>query len=147
MGAGRKMEEENKSSFVRWQSYTLQQFTFTNNLVIGLCTGILAVFVSSIIDKGTSTNLNKNLLTPAFVFIFLSLAAGVITAWLRLLNFRTTTQVAKKRKEGDKKDIGRLRREYTRLGKITWAFLTAQLTFFIMGSFFLLILVIHQLFS
>ena len=137
------MLDDREDAFIRWQGITLQQFSFVNNLLIGLSTGILAFqlnisFNSDIVFDTWS----KCLFLSSVVVIFISLALGCLTAWNRLVDFRTTKVVARKRENKEPEGIEELRRKYTVLGKRSWSFLKLQLIFFGFGSLFILGLVI-----
>ena len=138
--------EDRKGSFVRWQGITLQQFSFVNNLLIGLSTGILALQLNIAFNNETILNTGaKWLFSFSIVLIFISLAFGCWTALNRLLDFRTTTQVTRKKGKNEQEGIENLREEAKSLGRRSWLLLKLQIVFFGLWALLLLILGIIRL--
>ena len=133
------MPNSEKQSFIRWQGRTIEQLGFVNNLLIFLATGMLAFQVQLAIGEISFTILNKCIIVLSMLLIFISLILGCYLAWNRLLAFRITAQVARKRETGKREGIDDLRDKVKTLDKRTWLLLPAQTVSFGLGALFLVI--------
>ncbi|MCX6219604.1 MAG: hypothetical protein NTZ69_01285 [Bacteroidia bacterium] len=134
---------------VRWDSYRINQFSYTNNLLIGLNLAFLSFFIT---QSGFKINCNCCLLTLQLLtglLLLSSFLAGILTVLNRLQNFRKTAKLTKKRKmkfEHDNNiksysdiktinsDISTLHVETIKLGKLTWILLKCQVWTFFIGT-------------
>jgi len=142
------MSNNEKQSFIRWQGRTIEQLGFVNNLLIFLATGILAFQVQLAISirEVFFSILDKYTIVLSTLLIFISLMLGCYLAWNRLLSFRLTAQVARKRETGKKEGIEDLRNKVRTIDKRTWWLLLAQTVSFGLGALLLVIFaIIHFL--
>lgn len=143
-----EIKDKGQDAFIRWQGITLQQLSFVNNLVLGLCTGILALQFNVALNNGNAYDtFSKHLLFSSAILIFISLAVGVFTAWNRLTDFRTTMRIAHKRWKGKREGIEELREKAEFLGKRTWCLLGLQLVTFGVGVLLMLSFVVVAVFT
>lgn len=146
-----KIEEYNirKERVVRWDAYRINQFSYTNNLLLGLNLAFLVFFIT---QAGFKLNSDCGLVTLqliAIVFLLTSFCAGLYVVYNRLLDFRKTAKLTKKRKkEFEYKhkikthtdtnvnfcEIQNLVVETRKLGKRTWCLLQWQMCTFLFGT-------------
>jgi hypothetical protein len=135
--------------FVRWQQLTISQLSFTNNLFLGLNLGFLSFFIT---QSGFSISCICCLLTLqvlTFLGLGISFITGIMAVWNRLIDFRTTTQLVKKRKqkfehehnikihsdiESIKSSISVDKTLTDKLGEKTWQLLKWQIWTFLIGT-------------
>ncbi|MEN6453338.1 MAG: hypothetical protein ABFD10_03700 [Prolixibacteraceae bacterium] len=144
---------------VRWDSYRINQFSYTNNLLIGLNLAFLGFFIT---QSGFKINCNCFLITLQLLTVLLLLSsflAGILTVVNRLQDFRKTSELTKKKKmkfEHDnniksysdiktiKSEVNTLHVKTRKLGKLTWILLKCQVwTFFIGTTFGIIYLIIE----
>lgn len=135
--------------FVRWQQLTIGQFSFTNNLFLGLNLGFIGFFVtqSGPSFSGVCWIFTIQILT--LLGLGISFFTGIFLVINRLKDFRKTTQLIKNRKhkfeiehnlrksetlELIKSTISNLKNETDKLGKITWNLLNWQVWTFLIGT-------------
>jgi len=141
------MSDKEKQSFIRWQGRTIEQLGFVSNLLIFLATGMLAFQVQLAIREISLTILDKCTIIISTLLIFISIMFGCYLAWNRLLSFRLTAQVARKRETG-KRETGKregiedLRNKVETLDKRTWWLLPTQIVSFGLGALPLVIFAI-----
>lgn len=125
-----QLESERKEKLIRWQAIRISQLSNTNNLIIGLSTGLLGFCASQ----------SQNISEPCIVLLIywlslltllISLFCGVCCNLNRLDDFRKTTQIHNKETTDFDKEL--LRAETKRLGKLTWILLNYQLYSFFIG--------------
>ena len=136
------MSNDEKQSFIRWQGRTIEQLGFVNNLLIFLTTGMLAFQVQLAVKEVSFTILDKCIIVLSTLLIFLSLVLGCYLAWNRLLSFRITAQVARKRETGKREGIDNLRDKVKTIDKRTWWLLPTQTVSFGLGALLLVIFAI-----
>lgn len=143
------MAGKERESFVRWQRITIEQVGFVNNLLIGLAAGIIVLQATILFGREIILgNAEKGFFSSSLVLLFLSLIAGILTAWNRLIDFRKTMAIAREqRRNGDHEKIHALRNEAIHYGKRTWKLLGAQTIFFCLGALALLLVVLVHLHS
>jgi len=129
------MGKDQKDRFVRWQGYTISQFTFALNLFLGLAVGTLAFSVTLL--KEDSFSLNSclgNLFLGGLVFLCLSVVSGCCAVVSRLLDFRLTAQKIKDESNGAGEDVLGVYDYKTKLlGRISWRIFWVELTTFALG--------------
>lgn len=136
------MPEQNNTSFVRWQDKSIGQLGFINNLLITLASGFLILETQYFIGEKTIQPIAILLIALSAVFVFASLVAGGILAINRLLSFRHTAQVARKRETRQREGIKDLRDWTNELDTRTWKLLWWQVGLFSVASLFLLATII-----
>lgn len=136
----RKLKEI-KERLVRWEDNRRKQLGVTNNIVLGLSTGLLGFLASYLNDKSRDAYLDF-----AMYFLFASVALAILVSFIRLYDFRRTVQVIYLEKEELEKQIDHglkkemLRKCTRRLGNWTWGLLIAQVTLFLIGVFYATVL-------
>lgn len=136
------MSDKEKQSFIRWQGRTIEQLGFVSNLLIFLATGMLAFQVQLAIREISLTILDKCTIILSTLLIFISIMFGCYLAWNRLLSFRLTAQVARKRETGKREGIEDLRKKVETQDKRTWWLLPTQIVSFGLGALPLVIFAI-----
>ncbi len=134
---------------VRWDNHRINQFSYTNNLLIGLNLAFLGFFIT---QSGFNISSNCYLCTLqllTILFLITSFFTGIKTVLNRLQDFRKTAQLTKKKKkkfkhdnkikscsdiETIKSEIGTLDSETKKLGSNTWIFLRWQIWTFLIGT-------------
>ena len=136
------MSNNEEQSFIRWQEKRIEQLSFVNNLLIFLATGML-VFQVQLAVRGVSfTALDRWIIVPSTLLIYISLILGCYLAWNRLVSFRITAQVSRKRETEKEEAVKKLRAETKTLDKRTWCLLRAQIVSLVLGTLFLVIFAI-----
>lgn len=129
---------EPKSSFVRWQSTTIKQLTYSVNLILGLAVGVLG-FQSTLLlkDKINPIAWQKYAFSISMFLLVLSVALGIWCGITRLRDFRATAKAAQMRGDGKSKDDIQPNRDlYKKLGEKTWVLFWWQVGTFGVGIFF-----------
>jgi hypothetical protein len=134
---------------VRWDSYRINQFSYTNNLLIGLNLAFLGFFIT---QSGFKICCNCYFLTLQILtglLLIASFLTGLLTVLNRLQDFRKTAKLTKRRKnkfEHDhnikfysdidtiNSDIRTLNSETKKLGILTWSLLKWQIYTFLIGT-------------
>ncbi|MCT4648495.1 MAG: hypothetical protein N4A74_26140 [Carboxylicivirga sp.] len=134
---------------VRWDSRRINQFSYSNNLLIGLNLAFLGFFIT---QSGFKINYIGYLVIMQLCTVILlitSFVTGLLTVFNRLKDFRKTAQLTKKRKkkfEHDNNiilhsgintinsDIENLKSETGKLGTRTWLLLNWQVWSFLIGT-------------
>lgn len=132
------MSEQNNLSFVRWQEKSIEQLSFINNLLITLASGFLIFETQYFIGGKIIPPSAICLIMFSAVVGFASLFVGCILAINRLLSFRHTAQVARKRETRQRKGIQDLRDSTNESDTRTWKLFWWQVGLFALASLFLL---------
>lgn len=127
------MVQENKDSFTRWQQITRDQFTSIANLVLALATGLLAFQSTLLLDHKLAYCCAYGLAIASLFLLTASVVFALFCAVNRLLDFRLTAKIARRREEG-KTDLEVLRDEANSLGSFSWGLFWFQLTLFGLGA-------------
>lgn len=136
---------------VRWDSYRINQFSYTNNLLIGLNLAFLGFFIN---QSGFKVSCNCYFITLQLLtglLLSVSFIIGLVTVLNRLQDFRKTAELTKRRKkkfehdynlkshteiEVIDSDIRTLKSETEKLGTMTWILLRLQIWTFLIGTMF-----------
>lgn len=119
--------------FVRWQGYTISQFTFVLNLFLGLAVGTLAFSVTLLKDDGfVLSSCLKTVFLVGLVALCLSVLAGCCAVVSRLMDFRLTAQKIRKKANGVGDDeLGAYKTKL--LGRVSWGLFWFELATFALG--------------
>lgn len=130
-------KNEEKVSFIRWQSTTITQLTYSINLFLGLAVGGLGFQVALLLnEKFNPIAWQKCAFSSSMFLLVLSVAIGIWCVINRLRDFRATTKAAQMReKERSDEDIQPYRDLYNKLGKKTWVLFWWQVGTFGVGIF------------
>ena len=114
--------EEPKGSFVRWQSITIAQLTYSVNLILGLAVAALGFQVALLLNEQFHPLGWQKCAFGASIFtLLLSIGLGIWCVINRLRDFRATTTAARLREKGRPDDeIQPYRDLYQKLGETTW---------------------------
>lgn len=83
--------------FVRWQTALRGQLSFLNGLILSISIGILGFLISLLKDSSfTLESCQKCFFTVGLMLIFVSIFLGLLSAFSRLMDFRTTVKKIKK---------------------------------------------------
>jgi hypothetical protein len=128
-------QEEQKESFIRWQTITISQLTYAVNLILGLSVATLAFQITLLLNKDFCPVSWQKITFPiALILLLLSVALGLWCVINRLRDFRATTKVARKRENGaTDEELKLLRKVYDKLGKNTWLIFWWQISTFGVG--------------
>lgn len=139
------MGERDNLSFVRWQNIRIEQFGFVNNLFIVLASGFLILEAQSVMNITKLLPSEACLIGISAILVFLSLSSGSFLAINRLLAFRKTAQIARKRETHDRNGLDYLRRQTSKIDERSWIFLWFQTGLFALGSILLVVVIIIRL--
>jgi hypothetical protein len=130
--------EEQKGSFVRWQSITIAQFTYSLNLILGLAVAALGFQVGLLLNEQFHpAGWQKCAFGAAILMLFLSIGLGIWCIINRLRDFRATMQAARLRERREPDDsIKPYRDLYEKLGERTWSLFWWQIGTFGVGLVF-----------
>ena len=129
------------TSFVRWQGRTIEELGKAINLLLGLCLATMGFVISKLLDKDFQFN-SCSIKTTVIIgtsIILVSTILLLILIYNRLLAFRSTTQIARKREKNDTANITDLRQEVKRKDKYTWTLFSLSIGSFILGELFIII--------
>lgn len=130
--------DEPKGSFIRWQSITIAQLTYSVNLVLGLAVAALGFQVALLLnEKFLPVGWQKCAFVASMITLILSVGFGIWCVINRLRDFRATTRAARLRE--DRKpddDIQPYRDLYKKLGESTWGLFWWQIGTFGVGIVF-----------
>ncbi|MDD4972273.1 MAG: hypothetical protein PHT07_22830 [Paludibacter sp.] len=134
---------------VRWDKFRIDQLSITNNLILTLSLAFLGYIVKQDHEICNCDSCFYTIKIISIFLLFISLISGTWTSYNRLLDFRLTSKLTKKKKERYKhdqdieavKDIERVRfninylkHKTDRLGECTWVLLNIQILSFLIGS-------------
>lgn len=128
-------EEEPKGSFVRWQSITIAQLTYSVNLILGLAVGSLGFQVALLLNEQFHpTGWHRCAFGVSILTLLLSIGLGIWCVVNRLRAFRATTKAARLREKGKPvAEIQPYRDLYKKLDKMTWGLFWWQIGTFGVG--------------
>jgi hypothetical protein len=128
-------KEEPKGSFVRWQSTTIAQLTYSINLILGLATAALGFQIALLLNQSFQpVGWQKCAFGISMLMLLLSIGMGIWCVINRLQDFRVTTKVARLRETRKSADEIQLYREsYKELGSNTWSLFWWQIGAFSAG--------------
>jgi hypothetical protein len=133
--------KEPKGSFVRWQSITIAQLTYSVNLILGLAVAALGFQVALLLnDKFNPIAWQKCAFFVSMFLLVLSIAMGILCVINRLRDFRATTKAARMREERKPgENIQPYRVLYKKLGEKTWSLFWWQIGTFGVGIVFMIL--------
>ena len=131
-------QEEPKGSFVRWQSITIAQLTYSVNLILGLAVAALGFQVALLLnEKFDPAGWQKCAFGAAMLTLLLSIGLGIWCVINRLRDFRATTKAARLREDGKPDvEIQPYRDLHKKLGERTWGLFWWQIGTFGVGIVF-----------
>lgn len=130
--------EEPKGSFVRWQSITIAQLTYSVNLILALAVSALGFQVTLLLnDEFVPVGWQKCAFGASMLALLSSIGLGIWCVVNRLRDFRATTKAARLREAGRAADdIQPYRDLADKLGKGTWGLFWWQIGTFGVGIVF-----------
>lgn len=130
--------EEPKGSFVRWQSITITQLTYSVNLILGLAVAALGFQVVLLLnERFLPDGWQKCAFGASMLTLLLSIGLGIWCVINRLRDFRATTRAARLREDGKPdNDIQPYRDLYKKLRESTWGLFWWQIGTFGVGIVF-----------
>ena len=122
-------QDEPKGSFVRWQSLTIAQLTYSVNLILGLAVAAFGFQVTLLLNEEFHpAGWQKCAFGAAMLTLLLSIGIGIWCVINRLRDFRATTRAARLREKGKPDDeVQPYRDLYKKLGEKTWALFLWQI--------------------
>lgn len=111
------------ASFVRWQGRSLEELGRAINLLLSLSLAISGFVIVKLLDSDFKCELNTLqtiLLLGGLVFTLITIVILLLLIYNRLLSFRKTTQIARKREKGKRDEIEALRKEVKQIEIRTW---------------------------
>ena len=132
---------ETKGSFIRWQGRTIEELGKTINLILSLCLATVGFVVAKLLDKKFEFHfcLSKTFIIVGTLFILASIILTLTLIYNRLIAFRTTTQIARKREKNNRAGIEDLRTEVKQKDKCTWKLFRLSIISFLLGELFIII--------
>lgn len=118
--------------FVRWQKVTIDQLSYSTNLILTLAVATLAYALefsknNDFITAKPSQRCLGVLLLIGLLMLVLSVLLGLICTWNRLRDFRGTAQKAKDSPDAPSKQ------ELDQMGERTWCLFRGQAWTFFLG--------------
>jgi hypothetical protein len=131
-------DDEPKGSFVRWQSTTIAQLTYSVNLILGLAVATLGFQVALLLNtQFQPAGWQKCAFGASILTLLFSIGLGIWCVINRLRDFRATTKAAQLRESGRPiAEIQPYRDLYKKLGKVTWRLFWWQIGTFGIGIVF-----------
>lgn len=125
----------NDKRYIRWQRYTISQFTFALNLFLGLAVGALAFAAVLIKDESfVVDSCQKLFFFVGLVGLCMSVIAGCAAVVSRLMDFRLTAQKIRKGLKGVKdNELGVYSYKTKLLGRLSWRLFWFELVTFGIG--------------
>ena len=132
------MENE---SFIRWQGRAIEEFGKTINLILAISLATIGFVINKLLESGFSF---ENCFAKVFIFIgtITILIAIVIILFLirmRLLNFRDTAKISRKREKNRIDNIEDLRKKSKKTGFCVWNLLNVSIWLFGIGEGFTIV--------
>src|ERR1700729_390177 len=127
----RMPNQENVGSFIRWQSYSLNQLSYAINLFLSLTIASIGFQTSMLLDGKYDQDSCIALFSLAFLF-----ASGCFGVWSvlnRLWSFHETAQAARAREQERSQDHARHKAQYEKCDSWTWPLFYIQVAGFGLG--------------
>ncbi len=122
-----------KERFAKWRLITIEELGKIINLILGISTATLG-FQINLLTSSKNLNLYTFNFKISGFFIFVSIVLGLITSFNRLVDFRLTAKLLKKRIDKDDKiEIYQLKEKLSMIGERTWKLFAAQTATFLVG--------------
>lgn len=124
----------NNNSFIRWQGRSIEELGKAINLLLGLSLTTAGFVISKLLDPQFQNAINICQTKLLILGISISLVTILLLLFLmynRLLSFRKTTEIARKREKGILGNLGFLRGQVKSIDKCTWKLLVASIISFI----------------
>jgi len=130
----REIEQPSDASTVRWQEQAVAQLSFAINLFIGLAMASLGLAFGWMTSKPI-TGSARCLLLVGVSLMLVSLLCGCGATITRLLDFRKTARIARRRERGvTSADLDDLRLSVRELGNATWRLFWLEIGSFVGGT-------------
>ena len=134
----------NDRPFIRWQQTTRKQLSYSINLILSFSIMVLGFGLTLL----TKSHIEFSILSKVFfilslIFVLISLSSGVFAVISRLLDFRTTTKIARKKEKNDSSRIDELRKKARELGSYTWILFWVQIGSFLLATLFMTISIMY----
>lgn len=124
---------ERREAFVRSQGATREQFTIATSVLLGIAVAALGYLSTALLDEKVLQVSRTQLGSVACFSV--SAGAGLLLVISRLLDFRSTTQLVKRRDSAV--DVKSLEAWTDRLGNLSWGLFWVQVgTLFVGVAFF-----------
>ncbi len=147
----KKSSEIEVERFARWQSITIQQLTYSVNLILGFAVATLGFQTALLInEKFVPVLYQKCAFGMSMLLLVASISLGIFCVINRLRDFRATKEVARMEMDGESGEKIQTHRDlYAKLGKRTWEIFWWQIGTFSASILLLLFgissLIIHKL--
>lgn len=127
--------DQKETSFVHWQSVTIEQLTHGINLILGLSTAGLGFEISLLLkNEFNPISWQKPFFLISLLLFLFSICFGILCVINRLRDFRATKNAARLREKGAaSSEVKKHRDIYERLGKRTWKLFWFQIVTFGLG--------------
>jgi hypothetical protein len=124
------------SSFVRWQGRSIQALGKVISLLLTLSLATIGFIISKVLEQHfsfASLSAKRFVVTGGFT-LSVAVIFFLFITYNRLLAFKLTTQIARKREKNDLTNIEQLRASVKKLDRRTWAFLKFAISLFAFGE-------------
>lgn len=126
------------TSFTRWQGRTREQMGYAINTLLVLATGTIGFAIAKLLE-GKLYCYARCFAIVGCGLLFLCIMVLLLLIVNRLIDFRLTTQIARKRETKKRDGIERDREESRRMGNRTWSMFYFALASFLLGEVFIII--------
>lgn len=129
---------DNNGSFIRWQKITIEQLTYSINLILGLSVAILGFQIDILFnDYPIFQKIQKCLYGTSAVVITMSVLFGLWCVCNRLLDFRETMHIARDKEQGML--LAKTRALIKKHGRKTWCLFWLQIIAFGIGILLMIV--------
>jgi len=128
-------------SFIRWQGRTIDALGNAITLILSLCLATIGFVISKLLDKDFEFQhcSTKTILFVGISIIFISIIIILILIYNRLLAFRLTSRISRKREKEQLSEIDNLRNVVSKKDSLTWTLFKASILTFFIGEILIII--------
>lgn len=128
------------NKFQRWQEKTLNQFTYTINLFLGISIAIVGFQFSLLLKNDFAPQcFGKFSFSSSLLLLLISSALGATCVINRLKDFRITSRITRLKEADNDNELHELREKSDNLGDRTWLIFWWQFGLFWAGIIFLVL--------
>jgi hypothetical protein len=141
------MGEIKNESFIRWQARSIEQLGNGISLLIGIAIASLGFVISQVAKEEFhfKTCLAKLLLSVGSGLLLLCIILLLILSYKRILGFKITARIARKRETGKRTGIDTDRKIAKQIDATTWALFAISIWVFAFGEVMVIVGFICQI--
>lgn len=128
-----------QDSFIRWQKTAIEQMGFAVNTLMALAAATIGFCLSLIFDGKICCCCARLNISIGILLLILCIAVLLIQTVNRLIDYRMTAKIARKKEGNPSEDVSELRNKSKLLGRWTWCLFYCSIGLFFTGYVFLFI--------